>query len=159
MRKIFTILLVEDNPEDALLTRKALSNSKVLHTLQVVGDGFEALAYLHRTSPFADSPQPDLILLDLVLPLKDGWEVLAEIKADPDLHRIPVVILTSLQEDKQIAKAYDLHANGFIVKPVNYDEFAKTIQNTCEFWLSVVLLPTNIKKVDIGQVSPGEQGK
>ena len=146
MADIFKLLLVEDNPADVRLTQEALKNGKVLHKLFVIQDGMEAMVFLHKEPPYQESPRPDLILLDLNLPKKDGREVLAEIKADPNLRSIPVVILTTSQADEDILKTYDLHANGYIIKPVDIDQFFVIIKNIKEFWMSVVELPANSSK-------------
>jgi two-component system, chemotaxis family, response regulator Rcp1 len=135
------ILLVEDNPGDVRLTVEALSTAKVRNTLHVVEDGERALAFLHQEAPYANSPRPDLILLDLNLPRKGGWEVLAEIKQDPDLKRIPVVILTSSAAEQDILQSYDLHANCYITKPVDLDQFLRIVRLIEDFWLVVVKLP------------------
>ena len=135
------ILLVEDNPGDVRLTKEALKNTRVPNRITVAVDGVEAMAILHREGKYADVVCPDLILLDLNLPRKDGREVLAEVKADPALRRIPIVILTTSQAEQDVFKAYDLHANCFITKPVDFERFlavAKAIEN---FWLSTVRLP------------------
>lgn len=134
------ILLVEDNPGDVLLTEEALRESKVLNRLSLAEDGVQALQMLYREWPHADHPRPDLILLDLNLPRMDGREVLATIKDDPDLRRIPVVILTSSEAESDIMRAYDLHANCYIVKPVDLDQFIHVIRTIEGFWLSVVKL-------------------
>jgi CheY-like chemotaxis protein len=139
--KPIDILLVEDNPGDVRLTREALKEGKVLNTMQVVGDGIEALAFLRHEGPYAKSPHPDIILLDLNLPKKDGREVLAEIKNDPNLRRIPVVILTTSKAEEDILKSYDLHANCFITKPVDLDQFIKVVKSVEEFWFTIVRLP------------------
>lgn len=139
--KLIEILLVEDSPGDVRLTREALKDSKVLNNLSVVEDGVEAMAFLHRAGKFANSPHPDLILLDLNLPKKDGQEVLAEIKADNNLRKIPVVILTTSQADEDVLRAYNLHANCYITKPINLDQFIKVVKSIEEFWLTVVKLP------------------
>lgn len=135
------ILLVEDSPTDAMLTQEALSYSRVCNRLDIVKDGVEALAFLRRQPPYADAPRPDLILLDLNLPRKDGREVLQEIKNDRSTAKIPVVVLTTSQDEADILKAYDLHANCYIVKPVDFDKFAAVIRNTHEFWFALVTLP------------------
>jgi two-component system, chemotaxis family, response regulator Rcp1 len=121
-------------------------NGKVQHELHVARDGVEAIAFLHRQEAFQKAPRPDLILLDLNLPRKDGREVLGEIKADPDLRSIPVIILTSSQTEEDILKTYDLHANGYIVKPVNLEQFFMVIRQIKEFWMSIVMLPPNSTK-------------
>ena len=117
------VLLVEDNPGDVRLTKEALKEGKLLNQLSVVGDGVEALSFLRKQGIYADAPQPELILLDLNLPKKDGREVLAEIKADPNLRRIPVVVLTTSSSEEDILKIYDLHANCYITKPVDLEQF------------------------------------
>ena len=144
MNNQFIILLIEDNPADVRLTQEALVNGKVQHELHVASDGEEAMAFLRRQESFRQAPRPDLILLDLNLPRKDGREVLAEIKADPDLMAIPVIILTSSQAEEDILKSYNLYANGYIVKPVDLDQFFKVITQIKEFWMSIVILPPNI---------------
>lgn len=135
------ILLIEDNPGDVRLTREVLKDGRIRNTLNVVGDGVEALAFLRRQGEYADRPCQDLILLDLNLPKKDGREVLAEIKADPDLRRIPVVVLTTSSAEIDILAAYDLHANCYITKPVDLDQFVRVVRSIEDFWLSIVRLP------------------
>ena len=139
--KPIDILLVEDNPGDVRLTRESLKEGKVLNTLQVVGDGIEALAFLRHEGAYAKSPHPDIVLLDLNLPRMDGREVLAEIKTDPNLRRIPVVILTTSKAEEDIIKTYDLHANCFITKPVDLDQFIMVVKSVEEFWFTIVRLP------------------
>ena len=134
------ILLVEDNPGDVRLTIEALKEGKVLNKLHVVKDGVEAMDFLLGKN---DHPRPDLILLDLNLPKKDGREVLADIKKDPDLRRIPVVILTTSKAEQDILKSYDLHANCYITKPVDLTQFIEVIKAIEEFWLTVAILPPN----------------
>ena len=145
MNDIFNILLVEDNPADVRLAQEALAHSKLLHEINVVKDGLEALAFLRNEPPFEVASRPDLILLDLNMPKKDGRQVLAEIKADPQtltaLLRIPVVVLTSSQAEKDVLETYDLHANGYIIKPVDIDQFFAIIKRVEQFWVSVVMLP------------------
>jgi CheY-like chemotaxis protein len=136
------VLLVEDNPGDVRLTQEALKEAKVRNNLSVVGDGVEALEFLHREGPFSASPRPDIVLLDLNLPRKDGRQVLAEVKADPDLRRIPVVILTTSKAEEDILKTYDLHANCFVTKPVGFEQFIRVVQSIENFWLTVVRLPS-----------------
>jgi len=136
------ILLVEDNLGDARLTTEALKEAKVRNKLRHIDDGVEALAFLRRQGKHAGAPRPDLILLDLNLPRKDGREVLAEIKADPYLKRIPVVILTTSQAEEDILKAYNLNANCYVSKPVDLDQFIKVIRTINDFWLTIVKLPT-----------------
>jgi len=135
------ILLVEDNPGDVRLTIEALKDSKVLNNLHIVSDGVDAMAYLRREAAYGASPRPDLILLDLNLPKKDGLEVLKEIKADDDLRRIPVVILTTSSNERDIVESYDLHANCYITKPVGLDQFMTIVKNIQSFWFSIVKLP------------------
>jgi len=135
------ILLVEDNPGDVRLTMEALKEGKVVNNLQTVGDGEEALSYLRRQGPYTQTTRPDLILLDLNLPKKSGREVLAEIKEDPDLKRIPVVILTVSEAEQDIIKSYNLHANCYITKPVNLEQFIEVVKSIEDFWLTVVMLP------------------
>ena len=135
------ILMVEDNLGDVRLTQEALSEGKVRNHLHVVADGVEAMAFLRREGEHADAPQPDLILLDLNLPKKSGPEVLAEIKADPELRRIPVVILTVSKAEEDVLKSYNLHANCYITKPVNLDQFLEVVKSIEDFWLTVVMLP------------------
>jgi two-component system, chemotaxis family, response regulator Rcp1 len=135
------ILLVEDNPGDVELTREALQNAKVANRLHVVDDGVDAVEFLFRKGKFADAPRPDIILLDLNLPRKDGREVLSEIKANADLAEIPVVVLTTSQAEEDILQTYKLHANCYITKPVDFNQFLKIISTIEEFWLNVVKLP------------------
>jgi len=132
------ILLIEDNPGDVILTEEALLESKVLNRLSVAEDGVEAMQMLRREGSYVGHPRPDLILLDLNLPRMDGREVLAAIKTDPDLRRIPVVILTTSQAERDVAEAYDRHANCYIVKPVDLDQFIHVVRTIEGFWLSVV---------------------
>jgi two-component system, chemotaxis family, response regulator Rcp1 len=136
------ILLVEDNPGDARLTMEALKEGKVSNRLSHVADGAAALAFLKRAAPYASAPRPDVILLDLNLPKKDGREVLAEVKADPNLRRIPIVVLTTSQAEQDILRAYNLNANCYVTKPVDLDQFLKVIRSIEEFWLTIVKLPT-----------------
>lgn len=135
------ILLVEDNPGDVRLTQEALREGKVRNHLHVAADGLEAMAFLRREGKHARAPQPDLVLLDLNLPKKGGREVLAEIKEDPDLRRIPVVILTVSKAEEDVLKSYNLHANCYITKPVNLDQFLEVVKSIEDFWLTVVMLP------------------
>lgn len=135
------ILLVEDSDADVLMTREALSYSKVLNELNVVPDGVEAMAFLRRQGCYASAPRPDLILLDLNLPRKDGREVLQEIKADPSLSLIPVVILTTSRAEEDILRAYGLHAACYVAKPVDFPGFAEVIRRIESFWFTVVTLP------------------
>lgn len=141
IEKQINILLVEDNPGDARLAQEALKENKVANTLHWVDDGVKALEFLHRRGPYADAPRPDVILLDLNLPRKDGREVLAEIKEDPDLKRIPVVVLTVSQAEEDILRTYNLHANCYINKPLDLDRFLEVVQQIESFWLTIVKLP------------------
>jgi two-component system, chemotaxis family, response regulator Rcp1 len=139
--KVADILLVEDSLADIDLVKEAFEESKLTNTLHVVRDGVEAMAYLHQEGQYADVPRPDLILLDLNMPKKDGREVLAEIKSDDDLKTIPVVIMTTSPLEEDIMKSYKLHANAYIIKPVRLDSFLKIVQDIEIFWLSIVTLP------------------
>ncbi|MCY0853543.1 response regulator [Cupriavidus sp. D39] len=142
MGRTAEFLLVEDNPGDVRLTQEALRESKVKNNLHVVSNGVDAIAFLRRKGPFANAPRPDIILLDLNLPKKDGREVLAEIKADPVLRRIPVVVITSSEAEQDILKSYDLHVNCYVTKPVDLEQFMKVVQSVETFWLTIVKLPT-----------------
>ncbi|MEH2376344.1 response regulator [Nostoc sp.] len=135
------VLLVEDNPGDAQLTRIALEESKISIHLNVVEDGVEAMAFLRKQEKYVKAAHPDIILLDLNLPRKDGREVLAEIKGDENLKRIPVVILTTSQAEEDILKAYNLFANCYISKPVDFDQFVKIVESIENFWFAIVKLP------------------
>jgi CheY-like chemotaxis protein len=135
------ILLVEDNPGDVRLTVESLKEAKVTNHLSVVGDGVEALAFLRRNGAYTNAPKPDLILLDLDLPKKDGREVLAEIKQDPRLRLIPVVIVTSSDAERDIVRSYELRANAYVTKPVGFDQFMNVIRSVESFWLSIVKFP------------------
>jgi len=137
------VLLIEDNPADVRLTREALSERKVVNRLNVVSDGVEALRYLRHEGSYAASPRPDLILLDLNLPRKSGREVLEEIKADPDLRRIPVMVLTTSKAEEDLDRAYSLHANCYIRKPVDLDEFLEVVRSIEHFWFTIVTLPSH----------------
>lgn len=134
-------LLVEDSPGDVRLTREALREGKVRNNLHVVPDGVEAVAFLRRAGSYADVPRPDLILLDLNLPKKGGREVLEDIKSDPDLMRIPVVILTTSQAEQDVLESYRLRANAYVTKPVDLDQFLRVVKSIEEFWLEIVRLP------------------
>jgi CheY-like chemotaxis protein len=136
------ILLVEDNPADVRLTIEVFKDARVRSHLSVAEDGVEALAFLRQEGKFARAPRPDIILLDLNLPKKDGLEVLAEIKADQDLKRMPVIILTTSQAEEDILRTSDLHANCFITKPVDLEQFIKVVESLKEFWLTIVTLPS-----------------
>jgi CheY-like chemotaxis protein len=135
------ILLVEDNPGDHRLTKEALKEGKVFNNLSWVKDGVEALDFLHRRGKHVRAARPDIILLDLNLPKKDGREVLAEIKADPDLRAIPVVVLTTSKAEEDVLRSYDLHANCYVTKPVDLDKFIVVVQSIDRFWLTIVTLP------------------
>jgi two-component system, chemotaxis family, response regulator Rcp1 len=135
------ILLVEDNPGDARLAVEALKDSKVSNNLYHVRDGVEAMQFLHRRGEYADAPHPDLILLDLNLPRKDGREVLAEIKEDSDLRLIPVVVLTTSEAERDLVRTYDLHANAYVVKPIDLNRFIEVVQAIEDFWFAIVKLP------------------
>ena len=139
--KPIEILLVEDNPGDVRLTVEVLKEGKMLNRLSVVHDGVEALAFLRREGQYANAVRPDLIMLDLNLPKKDGREVLAEIKADQKLRVIPVVILTTSQAEQDILKSYNLHANCYIIKPVDLEQFIMVLKLIEDFWLTIVKLP------------------
>lgn len=136
------ILLVEDNPSDVRLTMEVMKEGRVTNNLSVVYDGEEALKFLRREGEYSDAPRPDLILLDLNLPKKDGREVLAEIKTLDELKRIPVVILTTSKAEEDICKTYELHANCYITKPVDLDQFIEVIRQIEDFWLTIVSLPS-----------------
>jgi CheY-like chemotaxis protein len=140
------LLLVEDNPGDVRLTIEALKEGKVINNLTVVKDGQEAIADLRRQGKYANAARPDLVLLDLNLPRKGGLEVLAEIKEDPDLKPIPVVVLTTSRAAQDVLRAYQLHANCYIVKPVDLDQFMSVVQAIKSFWLGVVLLPPHCEQ-------------
>jgi chemotaxis family two-component system response regulator Rcp1 len=137
-------LLAEDNPGDVRLTKEALRESKISNNLNVVPDGVEAMAFLRRTGNYANAPRPDVILLDLNLPKKDGREVLAEVKADPNLRLIPVVIITSSEAEQDVLRTYELHANCYVTKPVDLEQFIKVIQSIETFWLTIVTLPSSV---------------
>ena len=143
--KPIEILLVEDNPGDVRLTLEALKEGKVRNNMSVVSDGMEALAFLRRQGKYSEAPRPDLILLDLNLPKKDGREVLGEIKLDEALKRIPVVVLTTSKAEEDILRSYDLHANCYITKPVDLERFFTVVKSIEDFWLTVVKLPTDGK--------------
>jgi CheY-like chemotaxis protein len=135
------VLLVEDDEGDVLMTREALAEGKVLNRLNVVNDGVEAVDYLRRAGEYDDASRPDLILLDLNLPKKDGRQVLEEVKSDEDLRRIPVIVLTTSAADEDILRSYNLHANAYVTKPVDFDRFVEVIRQIDEFFISVVRLP------------------
>lgn len=144
--KPIEILLVEDNPGDYRLAMEVFKEAKVNNTLHIVTDGVEAIKFLNNEGKYEDSPRPDLILLDLNLPKKDGKEVLADIKADENLKRIPVVILTVSSAEEDIVKSYDLHANAYITKPIDLDQFINVVHSIENFWLSIVKLPNGVSK-------------
>ena len=139
--KPITILMAEDNATDIMLTKEALEHAKVLNSLHVVEDGIDCLDFLYRRGKHAKAPRPDLILLDLNMPRKNGQEVLAEIKKDDKLKHIPVVILTTSKTEEDVVKAYGLFANCYVIKPVDFDVFAEVVRSIQEFWFTVVTLP------------------
>lgn len=138
------ILLVEDNPGDVRLTLEALKEARVLNHLSVVNDGAAAMDYLRRAAPYTDATRPDIILLDLNLPKKDGREVLGEIKQDPALRAIPVVVLTTSRAADDIVSAYQLHANCYIAKPIDFREFLGVVKSIEDFWLTIARLPSQV---------------
>lgn len=140
-RQSLGVLLVEDDPGDVLIAQEALRAGNVASRLTVVPDGVEALAYLRRQNGYADAERPDLILLDLNLPRKSGHEVLAEVKADPELRRIPIVVLTTSGAVEDVARSYDLHANVYVTKPVDFDHFTSVVKQIDDFFVTVVQLP------------------
>jgi CheY-like chemotaxis protein len=135
------VLLVEDDPGDVLMTREAFEEHKVRNRLTVVSDGVDALAYLRRQEPYLDAVRPDLVLLDLNLPKRDGREVLAEIKNDESLRQIPVVVLTTSQAEEDVLRSYQLHANAYVTKPVDFEQFINVVRRIDDFFVSVVKLP------------------
>jgi two-component system response regulator len=135
------ILLIEDNPADARLLQESLKEAKIYNTLYVAEDGIAAMDFLYRRGKFTDVPSPNVILLDLNLPKKDGREVLKEVKGDADLKHIPVVVVTSSKAEEDIAMSYDLHANCYVIKPLELEQFSKTIKSIEEFWFKIVKLP------------------
>ena len=139
--KTVEILLAEDNPGDVMLTKKALEQGKLANNLHVATDGVEALAFLRQENEYADKPRPDLVLLDLNMPRKDGQDVLKELQEDPDLCRIPVVVLTSSESEEDIARSYELNANAYLTKPVDFDGFIEIVNRMENFWFKVVKLP------------------
>ena len=144
MGRAAEVLLVEDSPGDVRLTREALKEGKVRNNLSVVNDGVEAMEFLRRQGPYADAPRPDIVLLDLNMPRKDGREVLAEMKSDDDLKRIPVVILTTSEAEQDILKTYELHANCYLTKPVDLEQFISIVKSVEDFWLTIVQLPRSL---------------
>jgi CheY-like chemotaxis protein len=138
---VISVLLVEDDPGDVVLIREAFQDNKVHNRLDVVSDGVQALEFLRGEGEYADAPRPDLVLLDLNLPRKDGREVLAEIKEDADLRTIPVVVLTTSEAEDDIVRSYDLHANAYVTKPVDFERFIEVVRQIDDFFVSVVKLP------------------
>jgi CheY-like chemotaxis protein len=135
------VLLVEDDPGDTVMIREAFDHHSITHVLHCVTDGVQAMAFLRREGEYADRPRPDMVLLDLNLPRKDGREVLAEVKSDPALRSIPVIVLTTSEADEDIARSYDLHANAYVTKPVDLDEFIDVVRRTEDFFANVAQLP------------------
>lgn len=138
---IIEVLLVEDDPGDVLMTREAFEHNKVVNRLSVVSDGVSAMDYLHKRGGYTDAVTPDLILLDLNLPRMDGREVLAELKADPELRKIPVVVLTTSEAEEDVVRSYSLYANAFVTKPVDFDRFIEVVRQIDDFFVTVVRLP------------------
>jgi two-component system, chemotaxis family, response regulator Rcp1 len=139
--KFVEILLIEDNPGDARLTQEALNDGKIKNNLHIAYDGVEATDFLFRRNEYQNAPRPDLIILDLNLPKKNGQEVLAEIKADPSLKSIPVIVLTISKAEEDIVRSYNLHANCFLIKPIDLNQFFEVVRSIEDFWLSLVKLP------------------
>jgi len=152
------ILLVEDSPSDILITREAFAEFKVLNTLHVVEDGVEALAFLKHEGKYASAPRPDLILLDLNLPRMNGREVLAKIKADQNMKKIPVVILTTSHAEQDVLQSYDQHANCYIVKPVGFENFVEAMKSIRQFWFSIVTLPPEGSDEQDSNTSSADRG-
>ena len=144
------ILMVEDSPTDVLMAREALQQAKLLNNLSVTENGVEAMAFLRKEGRYSGAPRPDLIFLDLNMPRKDGREVLQELKADPQLKLIPVVILTTSKAEQDIVKSYGLHANCYITKPVDFERFAEVVQTVQDFWFTVVTLPPSDSDLSVG---------
>jgi CheY-like chemotaxis protein len=144
MQSAIEILLIEDNPADIRLTQEAFRVARLHNTVHVVQDGVSAMAFIRQAAPYQQAPRPDLILLDLNLPKKDGRDVLREIKADPHTRLIPVVVLTTSDDEEDVLRSYDLHANAYLVKPIDVLRFIKMIQSLESFWLSVVKLPPKV---------------
>ena len=140
------VLLVEDDPGDVMMVREALSDHEHPNRLTVVGDGEQAIDLLRRRGAFADAPWPDIVLLDLNLPRKDGYEVLAEIKGDENLRRIPVVVLTTSEAERDILRSYELHANAYVTKPTDYERYMEMVRQIDEFFVTVVKLPPRAKQ-------------
>jgi CheY-like chemotaxis protein len=141
--RVVDVLLVEDDPGDVLMTQEAFADNKVHNRLHVVNNGVDALAFLRKEGEYADAPTPDLILLDLNLPKMDGREVLAAIKADPSLRSTPVVILTTSEAEEDVLRSYDLHANAYVTKPVDFERFIDVVRRIDEFFVTVVRLPSH----------------
>lgn len=140
--KSIEILLVEDSPTDVLIAREALAEARIINTIHVTEDGVEAMQFLRREGNYANAVRPDLILLDLNLPRKNGREVLAEIKSDELLKSIPVVVLTTSEAEEDVLRSYDLHANCYVVKPVGFENFVNAVRSISDFWFNIVTLPT-----------------
>jgi CheY-like chemotaxis protein len=138
---VIQVLLVEDDPGDVLMTQEAFADNHVNNTLHVVSDGVSALDFLHKRGEYADVPTPDLILLDLNLPRMDGREVLAAVKGDPVLRQIPIVVLTTSEAEQDVLRSYELHANAYVTKPVEFDRFVEVVRQIDEFFVGVVRLP------------------
>lgn len=141
---VLELLIVEDDAGDVLLTREALSGAEVAHNLRVVEDGEAAVAYLRQEGDYAGAPRPDLMFLDLNLPRLDGHEVLARVKADPDLRSIPVVVLTTSESPEDVIRSYDLHANAYVTKPVGLEDFNRVVRQIDDFFLTVAVLPSQV---------------
>lgn len=139
--KAIDVLLVEDDPGDVLMTREAFKDNKLANRLSVVSDGVDAMAFLRKEDQYAGSPTPDLVLLDLNLPRMDGREVLAAMKSDPELRRIPVVVLTTSEAEEDVLRSYSLHANAYVTKPVDFQRFIEVVRQIDDFFVSVVRLP------------------
>lgn len=146
MHNPIEILLIEDNPADIRLTQEAFREARLQNTIHVVQDGVSAMAFIRQTAPYQQAPRPDLILLDLNLPKKDGREVLREMKADPHTRTIPVVVLTTSDDEEDVLRSYDLHANAYLVKPIDVLQFITMIRSLESFWLSVVKLPPKVSE-------------
>ncbi|HRH41930.1 MAG TPA: response regulator [Pyrinomonadaceae bacterium] len=140
--RLITILMADDDPDDRLLTKDALEESHLLNEFETVEDGEELMEYLHQRGKYADKPRPGLILLDLNMPRKDGREALREIKSDPDLRRIPVVVMTTSKAEEDILRSYDLGVNSFVVKPITFDGLVETLQTIGKYWFEIVELPS-----------------
>jgi two-component system response regulator len=139
--RFIEILLVEDTPTDIIITREALQEAKMINTLHVVEDGAQALDFLYRRGKYINASRPDLVILDLNLPVKNGREVLAQVKTDEKLKKIPIVVLTTSSADEDIIKAYNLHANCYVIKPMDFDSFVQIVKDVGHFWFSVVAIP------------------